>query len=48
MEGPPRQVTSSYLQNWIPASSEVIYEDIASAPGNQMIRLRRACCEVGL
>jgi lipopolysaccharide transport system ATP-binding protein len=48
MEGPPRQVTSSYLQNWIPASSEVIYEDIASALGNQMIRLRRACCEVGL
>jgi lipopolysaccharide transport system ATP-binding protein len=31
------------LQNWIPASTEVIYQDIASAPGNEMVRLRRAC-----
>jgi lipopolysaccharide transport system ATP-binding protein len=43
LEGQPRQVTSRYLQNWIPASSEVIYKDMASAPGNEMIRLRRAC-----
>jgi lipopolysaccharide transport system ATP-binding protein len=43
LEGPPRKVTSSYLQNWIPAASEVIYNDIASAPGNEMIRLHRAC-----
>jgi lipopolysaccharide transport system ATP-binding protein len=43
MEGPPRQVTSRYLQNWIPASTEVIYEEIGSAPGNELVRLRRAC-----
>jgi lipopolysaccharide transport system ATP-binding protein len=43
MEGPPRQVTSRYLQNWIPASTEVIYEDITSVPGNEIIRPRRAC-----
>ncbi len=43
MEGPPGLVTSRYLKNWIPASTEVIYEDIARAPGNEMIRLRRAC-----
>jgi lipopolysaccharide transport system ATP-binding protein len=43
MEGQPRKVTSNYLQNWIPATTEVIYEDIASAPGNKMLRLHRAC-----
>jgi lipopolysaccharide transport system ATP-binding protein len=43
MEGPPGLVTSRYLKNWIPASTEVIYEDIASAPGNEIVRLRRAC-----
>jgi len=41
-EGPPGQVTSRYLKNWIPASTEVIYEDIGSAPGNDLFRLRRA------
>ena len=43
LEGPPSVVTSRYLQNWIPAATEVLYEDIASAPGNEMIRFRRAC-----
>jgi len=42
-EGPPGQVTSQYLQNCIPVSTEVIYEDISKAPGNEMFRLRRAC-----
>jgi lipopolysaccharide transport system ATP-binding protein len=42
-EGPPGQVTSRYLKEWIPASTEVVYEDIGSAPGNEMFRLRRAC-----
>jgi lipopolysaccharide transport system ATP-binding protein len=42
-EGPPGQVTSRYLKDWIPASTEVIYEDIGSAPGNDLFRLRRAC-----
>jgi len=43
MEGQPRKVISAYLQNWITASTEVIYPDIASAPGNEMLRLHRAC-----
>jgi len=43
LEGPPGLVTSRYLQNWIPASTEVIYEDMGSAPGNEMVRLHRAC-----
>src|ERR1700691_3534822 len=43
MEGQPRKVVSSYLQNWVRSSTEVIYEDIQSAPGNEMIRLHRAC-----
>lgn len=43
MEGPPGSVTSRYLKEWISASTEVLYENIASAPGNEMIRLRRAC-----
>lgn len=42
MEGQARKVTSSYLQNWIPSSTEVTYEDKASAPGNDMLRLRHA------
>lgn len=42
LEGPPRQVTSRYLKEWIQTSNEVIYEDIASAPGNDQIRLHRA------
>ena len=43
LEGPPRQITSRYLQNWIKASTEAIYENMESAPGNEMVRLRRAC-----
>jgi len=43
MEGPPRQVTSRYLQKWIKATTEVIYEDMESAPGNDLLRLHRAC-----
>jgi lipopolysaccharide transport system ATP-binding protein len=43
MEGQPRKVISGYLQNWITASTEVIYPDIASAPGTDQLRLHRAC-----
>ncbi|MBV9086345.1 MAG: ATP-binding cassette domain-containing protein [Acidobacteriaceae bacterium] len=43
MEGLPIQVTSRYLQNCIPASNELMYHDINSAPGNDVFRLRRAC-----
>lgn len=43
LEGPPKVVSSHYLQQWMSASTEVIYEDIGSAPGNEMFRLRRVC-----
>lgn len=43
MEGEPGVVMSRYLQNWIPALTEVSYNDIANAPGNEIMRLRRAC-----
>ena len=43
MEGPSSVVTSRYLREWIPASTEVIHEDIGTAPGNELFRLRRAC-----
>ena len=43
LEGPPKQVTSQYLQKWIPVSTEVVYENVDNAPGNEMVRLRRAC-----
>jgi lipopolysaccharide transport system ATP-binding protein len=43
LEGPPAQVTSRYLQNWLPTFKEVVHDDINTAPGNDMIRLRRAC-----
>ena len=43
MEGPPGVVTSRYLQNWIPTTTEVVYDSVESAPGNEAVRLRRAC-----
>jgi lipopolysaccharide transport system ATP-binding protein len=44
LEGPARQVTSRYLQEWIKSSgsTEVLYREIGSAPGNDQIRLHRA------
>jgi lipopolysaccharide transport system ATP-binding protein len=43
LEGAPAEVTSRYLQEWIPASAEVSYQDIESAPQDEMVRLQRAC-----
>jgi len=43
LEGQPAFVTSRYLQNWLPKFKEVVYDDIETAPGNDMIRLHRAC-----
>lgn len=43
LQGPPTQVTSRYLQNWLPSFKEVVYDDINKAPGNDIIRLHRAC-----
>jgi len=42
LEGHPASVTSSYLQNWLPAFKEVVHENVETAPGNDMIRLHRA------
>ena len=42
LEGSPASVTSRYLQNWLPAFKDVVYDDIETAPGNDMIRLHRA------
>lgn len=42
LDGPPGPVTSRYLQDWIPASTDVLYPELTTAPGNDMIRLRRA------
>lgn len=50
MEGRPGQVTSQYLQKWVPTFKEVLYEDVETAPGNDIVRLRRAgvrCCGGG-
>jgi lipopolysaccharide transport system ATP-binding protein len=43
LDGPPGAVTSSYLKNWLPKFTEAVYEDIETAPGNDVVRLRRAC-----
>lgn len=43
LEGLPGYVTSSYLKQWMPTATEVVYTDIQTAPGNELIRLRRAC-----
>jgi lipopolysaccharide transport system ATP-binding protein len=42
-DGLPRDVTSHYLQNWIAAKTDIVYNDIEGAPGNEMVRFRRAC-----
>ncbi len=46
LKGPPGLVTSRYLQNWMPKYQEAIYDNIDSAPGNDLIRLRRACVRI--
>jgi lipopolysaccharide transport system ATP-binding protein len=45
LEGSARQVTSRYLREWIASSgsTEVIYDERSTAPGNDQVRLRRAC-----
>jgi lipopolysaccharide transport system ATP-binding protein len=41
-EGRPAAVISSYLQHVRTATTEVLYEDTSEAPGNDIVRLRRA------
>jgi homopolymeric O-antigen transport system ATP-binding protein len=43
LEGHPEQVTSRYMKNWLPSFQEVVYDDPKTAPGNEMLRLRRVC-----
>ncbi|MFZ0395933.1 MAG: polysaccharide ABC transporter ATP-binding protein [Terracidiphilus sp.] len=43
LEGRPSEVTSHYLKTWLPTFKEVVHRDFHSAPGNDQIRLRRAC-----
>jgi lipopolysaccharide transport system ATP-binding protein len=42
LEGAPGAVTSRYLQNWLPAFTAVVHDDMATAPGNDFLRLRGA------
>lgn len=42
LQGTPSFVTSTYLKNWLPQYTEVVYEDFAAAPGHELIRLHRA------
>jgi lipopolysaccharide transport system ATP-binding protein len=42
LQGSPGLVTSRYLQNWLPSFTEVVHDDIHTAPGNDLIRLHRA------
>jgi lipopolysaccharide transport system ATP-binding protein len=42
LEGEPNTVTSRYLNEWLPAFKEVVYESMEIAPGNEVLRLHRA------
>lgn len=42
LDGSPGSVTSRYLKEWLPAFREVIHDDMATAPGNDVVRLRGA------
>jgi lipopolysaccharide transport system ATP-binding protein len=43
LEGAPSFVTSTYLKNWLPQYKQVVYEDFATAPGHDLVRLHRVC-----
>jgi lipopolysaccharide transport system ATP-binding protein len=42
-DGHPGQVISGYLQTAFSPTTEQSWPDVASAPGNEVVRLRRAC-----
>lgn len=42
LDGPAPSVTSRYLQTWLPAFKEVHYDNVETAPGNNVVRLHRA------
>lgn len=41
LEGTPNYVTSSYLKQWMPTATEVVFDDPDTVPSNDLIRLRR-------
>jgi lipopolysaccharide transport system ATP-binding protein len=41
--GQPKQVVSHYLQTSFSSLTEQVWTDIANAPGNEKVRLRRVC-----
>lgn len=41
LQGAPGLVTSTYMKEWLPTFSEIVHEDMSTAPGNEMIRLHR-------
>ena len=42
-DGDSRQIVSSYLSQSFSASTEEVWDDIETAPGNEAVRLRRVC-----
>lgn len=42
-EGPPNEVVSNYLKTALFLRAEQVWDDINTAPGNEQIRIRRAC-----
>jgi lipopolysaccharide transport system ATP-binding protein len=42
LEGSAASVTSRYLKSWLPAFKDVVYDNIDTAPGNNLISLHRA------
>jgi len=42
-DGKTNAVISNYLRTFSPASTERFWADLETAPGNEMVRLRRAC-----
>lgn len=42
LEGTPGSVVSRYIQEWLPAFKEAVYDDIETAPGNEVVRLHGA------
>ena len=42
-EGQPSEVVSKYLKTSLSVQAEKVWEDISTAPGNEQIRVRRAC-----
>ena len=42
-DGPPRDIISSYLRTSLSVRAEQTWDDMSTAPGNDEVRVRRAC-----